>query len=227
MASLLQAAAGSVPMPSAALRASKTVTPRSAGVPVPSMALRQGQTVVPKQGLAMPKPNLGARPMHGPADQAPMHGPSQQLKMPKPRGPNWNASLASSGRGGMGNAAGVGMGAAVGAMAGGVYGNRDGSTMAGIGRGALGGAILGAMGGMGAPAIAKAGMARGMANKQFMSVAGSYSSNMVKATRALSSEGGRTAMFAAGGLLGGAAFGGQGNSKKRGFNRDRGNSFSR
>lgn len=150
------------------------------------------------------------------------------ISMPKPSGPNPTAVMGGmGGMNGMSAAAGVGMSAAVGAMAGGIYGNRDGNTLAGVGRGALGGAILGAMGGMGAPAIAKAGMRQGLANKQFMSVAGSYSTNMVKATRGLSSETGRTAMFAAGGLLGGTAFGGQGNSKKRGFNRDRGNSFSR
>lgn len=146
------------------------------------------------------------------------------IAMPKPSGPNWGNAMNHSPMSGRAMAGGVGIAAAVGGMAGGVYANRDGFSFSGSVKGALGGAIAGAAMGIGMPHAATSGGKFLAQNKRFMSTAGSYSSNMVKMTRSLNSEGARTAMFAGGGLLGGMAFGGS-DSKKRGFNRNRGSSI--
>ena len=113
---------------------------------------------------------------------------------------------------------GVAFGAAVGGITGGVYSNQDGFSMAGTARGALGGAILGTMSGVGLPAAAKAVAG----NNKFMFTAGSYSSKMTEVASSISSSYGRSAMFGAGGLLGGHLFSGNNQSKARGFNSTRG-----
>lgn len=153
------------------------------------------------------------------------------ITMPKPSGPRVGAPPAAmaSGKFSMSGAqaiTGIGLGALTGGVTGGVYANKEGSFAGGFARGALTGAVAGAALGAGMPWAAQRGMSYASKNKQFMSTVGSYSDNMVKMTQALQTEGARTAMFAAGGMLGGA-FGGSSHSKKRGFNRNRGNSFSR
>lgn len=118
---------------------------------------------------------------------------------------------------GMGLMTGAGVGAAGGAL----FGNRDG-TWHGAARGAIGGAMGGALLGTGAgfgmPAVAR----MGVTNKGFMSNAGSYSTGIISMSQGLNSAAGRSSLFAAGGLLGGTMGGSGANSKKSGFNRNRG-----
>ncbi len=126
-----------------------------------------------------------------------------------------------------GGALGMGMliGAGVGASSGAIMFNGDRSWH-GAARGAIGGALGGALmgGGMGAgvPALAR----QMTQNNKFMSTAGSHASSMVQLSNQLNSAGGRNALFSAGGLMGGFAFGSNRRDHRRGFNQHRGSAIS-
>jgi len=114
---------------------------------------------------------------------------------------------------------GLGMSMAVGAGAG-----AGGSYMTGgnIGQGAVMGAMGGAALGMGGGMAMRAG-ARGATSA---GASKGFTSGMVDAASGLDNAANRAYTFAAGGLLGGMAFGGN-KSHSRGFNSQRGNRIGR
>ncbi len=150
------------------------------------------------------------------------------ITMPPPRrmnGPIRPPSGPTPGIGGAMSAAnfmsGALTGGATGAGYGAMYSGEDRSMrgrMHSAFRGAMGGAVVGSMAGTALPAAAR----YGTTHNKFMSVAGSNASNLTQISKGLNTAEGRNAMFMAGGLLGGAAFGGN-DSKRRGFNQNRGN----
>lgn len=97
-------------------------------------------------------------------------------------------------------------------------------------QGGIGGALSGAAGGMALGALAGGGLPHavkwgaGMASGTKM--ASQYSGHIAKVGEAINTTAGRRNLFAAGGMLGGIAFGGPRNSR-RGFNKNRGSYIGR
>lgn len=97
-------------------------------------------------------------------------------------------------------------------------------------QGGIGGALSGAAGGMALGALAGGGLPHavkwggGIAATSKM--ASQYSGHIAKVGEAINTTAGRRNLFAAGGMLGGIAFGGPRNSR-RGFNKNRGSYIGR
>jgi hypothetical protein len=143
------------------------------------------------------------------------------MRSPTPRPMPTKASPGFAGSGIVGGAAlmsNMAFGTGVGAITGGLY-TSDGLSLEGGLRGAMGGAFVGGLAGAGLPA-ASFGLIKSAAVRGRMQKAG-FSRNAIQMTKHLASNEGRRTLFAGGGLLGGAIFGG-GDSKRRGFNANRG-----
>ena len=167
-------------------------------------------------------PQTGRRPnadFVGPWEPQPMLGPGLPYAGEFPAGhgmpmPSAQVQLTS----GLSNWGGVGLGAGIGAGVG--FLNSDqGGGFQGAMKGAFGGALLGAGAGFGAP-WAQRGL---QSNSRFMNWLGpEYGSSFRDLGTSMNTTLGRSIAFGSGGLLGGVFMGGY-RSKKRGFNKNRGN----
>jgi hypothetical protein len=140
------------------------------------------------------------------------------LNMPRP---SIGKPISAAGVPTLGANSGLGSIALAGAL-GGIIGGYSSGDMWGAAKGAFGGAFLGAIAGGGIPYAYKYGADMALSVKGVSQ----YSDSIVRVGQTLNTADSRRALFAAGGMLGGVAFGGSRNSR-RGFNKDRGSRIGR
>ena len=158
--------------------------------------------------------------MHGPQQQAlQVPGSMQGMPMAGPKGANIGKPIGSpTGAPGMSMAVGAALGAGVG-------GTTSYATGGSFTQGAIAGGIAGAGMGYGAVGMAQVGRRAAWEGGK-LGAPNAFTSNLTKMTYGMENAANRAGMFAAGGMLGGFAFGGN-KTHKRGFNSRRGNSIGR